>query len=129
MDAVVQPSLGWRWFAAWMLVGGLYALSVVGMLTIGIFVLPFAILGTVLLTRRGKAGRAAFGLVAGLALPLFYVALLNQDGPGMICSAIEGGTRCVQQTSPWPWFAAGLVFLTLGTVAFQPRVRSHRSAT
>jgi len=88
------------------------------LLTIGLFVLPIAVVTTVLLVRRRQAGRGALGLVAGLALPLFYVALLNRDGPGMICSAIEGGTACTQEMSPWPWFAAGLVFLAVGTSAF-----------
>ncbi|MHB1474655.1 MAG: hypothetical protein ACYDDU_14230 [Dermatophilaceae bacterium] len=128
MEAEAQSALGWRWFAAWMLVGGLYAFSLLAMLTIGLFVLPIPILATVLLVRRQEAGRGAFGLVGGIALPLLYVSLLNQSGPGMICSAIEGGTACTEQTSPWPWFAAGLAFLTLGTSAFWlSRPRSGRA--
>lgn len=80
-----------------------------------------------------RAVGIALGLVAGIALPLFYVSVLNQDGPGMICSAIEGGTACTEETSPWPWLAAGLAFLALGISAFwllgpRPRVRSRRSA-
>jgi len=101
-----------------MLVGGLYMFSVVSLLTIGIFVLPIPVIATVLLVRRREALRGALGLVAGLALPLFYISLLNRSGPGMICSAIEGGTACTEQTSPWPWFAAGLAFLAVGTSAF-----------
>lgn len=101
-----------------MLVGGLYALSLLGMLTIGIFVLPIPVVATVLLVRRQKAGLGALGLVAGIALPIFYVALLNHDGPGMICSAIEGGTACTEEMSPWPWLAAGLAFMALGISAF-----------
>lgn len=118
MDSDVQPAVGWRWFAAWMLVGGLYEFSMLGMMTIGLFVLPIPILATVLLVRRHAGGRIALGLVAGIALPLFYVSVLNQDGPGMICSAIEGGTACTEETSPWPWLAAGLAFLALGISAF-----------
>ena len=83
-----------------MLVGGLYALSLLGMMTIGIFVLPIPVVATVLLVRRQKAGRGTLGLVAGIALPLFCVSLLNRDGPGMICSAFEGGTACTEEMSP-----------------------------
>jgi len=125
MGADVRPVLGWGWFVAWMAVGGLYMLSLVSMLTVGIFVLPIAVVATVLLAHRRQAGRGALGLVAGLALPLLYVALLNRNGPGMVCSAIEGGTACTEQMSPWPWVVAGLVFMTLGTCVFwlgRPRV-------
>jgi hypothetical protein len=59
------------------------------------------------------------GLVAGVSVPLFYVALLNRNGPGMICSAIEGGgTACTEEMSPWPWSAARLAFLAVGASAF-----------
>ena len=118
METDAQPARAWRWFVAWMLVGGLYALSLLGMLTIGIFVLPIPVVATVLLVQRQKAGRGTLGLVAGIALPLFYVSLLNRDGPGMICSAIEGGTACTEEMSPWPWLAAGLAFMALGISAF-----------
>ena len=118
MEADVQPALPWGWFATWMLVGGLYAFSMLGMMTIGLFVLPIPIVATVLLVRRHRAGRNALGLVAGIALLLFYVSLLNHDGPGMICSAIEGGTACTEEMSPWPWLVAGLTFLALGISAF-----------
>ena len=126
MHAKAQPKLGWHWFAAWMLVGGLYAFSLAAMLTIGLIVLPIPVVATVLLARTARARRGALGLVAGIALPLFYISLLNRDGPGMICSAIDGGTACTQEMSPWPWFAAGLIFLAGGTTAFwlsRPRSR------
>ena len=98
------------------------------MLTIGLFVLPIPVLATVLLGRHQEARRGTLGLVAGIALPHFYVSVLDHNGPGMICSPIEGGTACTEQTSPWPWFAAGLTFLALGTSAFWLRVpRSGRT--
>ena len=124
MKAETHAGLPWRWFAAWMLVGGLYALGLLSILTIGLFVLAVAALATVLLGRHQGARRGMLGLVAGIALPLFYVSVLNRDGPGMICSATEGGTACTEETSPWPWFAAGLAFLALGTSAFWLR-RPH----
>ena len=126
MEAEAQPRLGWHWFAAWMLVGGLYAFSLVAIFSVGLFMLPIPVVATVLLARTVKARHGAFGLVAGIALPLFFISLLNRDGPGMICSAIDGGTSCTQEMSPWPWFAAGLIFLAVGTTAFwlsRPRSR------
>jgi hypothetical protein len=74
--------------AAWVLVGGLSTLSLVSVLTIGLFVLLITVLATVLLSRHQEARRGMLGLV--------------RDGPGMICSAIEGGTACADEVSPWP---------------------------
>jgi hypothetical protein len=122
-----HSALAWRWFAAWVLVGGLYALSLVSMLTIGFLVLPIPLLATFLLRRHQEARPGMLGLVAGISIPLFYVALLNRNGPGMICSAIEGGTACTEEMSPWPWSAAGLAFLAVGTGAFWFH-RSRRAA-
>jgi hypothetical protein len=121
----LQPVPRWRWFAAWLLVGGLYALSLLSMLSIGLFILPIAVLATVLLCRHSEALRGVPGLVAGIALPLFYVAALNRNGPGTICSAIDGGrgTMCTDELSPWPWLAAGVMFLALGTFVFWMFVR------
>jgi hypothetical protein len=101
-----------------MLVGGLYALSLLGMMTIGLFILPIPILATVLLMKGQHGGRNALGLIAGTALPLFYISLLNRDGPGMICTPIDGGTACTEEMSPWPWLVAGLAFLALGISSF-----------
>jgi hypothetical protein len=116
MDVHSAPA--WRWFAAWVLVGGLYALSLLSMLTLGLFVLPIPLLATFLLGRHQQARPGMLGLVAGVSIPLFYVALLNRNGPGTICSAIEGGTACTEEMSPWPWLAASLALLAVGTGAF-----------
>jgi len=116
----------WGWFGAWALVGAAFAVSLVGILTVGIFVLPFAIIGTVLLTRSPSRLRGLPGVIAGLGLPLLYVAYLNRGGPGEVCSAIPGGESCTQALDPWPWLAAGLLLITAGVVVYL--VRSRRSA-
>ena len=43
------------WFMAWLLVGAGYALSLIGVASIGLFVLPLPVLATVLLVRRQPA--------------------------------------------------------------------------
>ena len=113
----------WGWFGAWLLVGAAYAVFLIGILSIGIFVLPIAIICTVLLARSTSCLRGLPGLIAGLGLPLLYVAYLNLGGPGNECSAIKGGQSCVQEVDPWPWLAAGLVLVAAGGVVFL--VRSH----
>ena len=108
----------WAWFAAWLAVGAGFAFGLLGILSIGVFVLPVAALGLVVLTRQPGAGRGLPGLISGLGLAPIFVAYLNRDGPGDVCGAIAGGVACAQQWSPWPWLAAGLVLLSAGLVWF-----------
>jgi hypothetical protein len=74
----------WVYFAVWSLTGATGAACLVGILSIGLFVLPVALAATVLLARRWSSRSGLAGLVAGLALPLLYVALLNRSGPGLV---------------------------------------------
>ena len=94
--------LPWVWFTAWLLVGAGYALSFIGIASIGLFVLP---------------------------LPVLYVAYLNRAGPGTICTTVAGGQECHDEWSPWPWLAVGVILFVVGVAAFIDRQRraSHRS--
>jgi hypothetical protein len=106
----------WPWFCAWFLVGTLASLGVLTALTIGVFLLPIALVAAVfLVTRRGRRVGLA-GLVSGLGVPLLYVAFLNREGPGNVCTTTATGQSCVDEYSPWGWLAAGAVFLLAGIV-------------
>jgi hypothetical protein len=108
----------WGWFVAWFFAGALCALTVLGAFTIGIFVLPIAGAAIVFLaTRRGAVDGIA-GLISGLGLPVFYVAFLNRDGPGNICTVTATSTSCTEEWSPWPWLLVGIAFVVLGVVVF-----------
>jgi hypothetical protein len=109
------------WFGAWSGIGALYALALLGAMTIGILVLPVAVVATVSIGRRRRARVGIPGLVSGTALPLMYVAYLNRDGPGTVCSAIPRGQSCVDEWSPWPWLAVGLALLVAGAIMFTRR--------
>src|SRR5262249_28751858 len=88
----------WPWFCAWFLVGALASLGLLTALTIGIFLLPVALAaGVFLATRRGARGSRAglAGLVSGLGVPLLYVAFLNREGPGNVCTTTATGQSCV----------------------------------
>jgi amino acid transporter len=123
-----SPALRWGWFAAWLVLGATYALALVGVLTIGVFVAPIAVVGTVVVARRRDSLQGLPGLLSGVALPLFYVAYLNRDGPGSICSASRGGQSCVDEWSPWPWFGIAVALALLGLAVFRIRGRSSTSA-
>jgi hypothetical protein len=105
--------LPWMWFTAWLLVGAGYALSLIGVASIGLFVLPLPVLATVLLVRRQPAACGLSGLISGLGIPLLYVAYVNRAGPGTICTAVTGGQECNDEWSPWPWLAVGVILVVL----------------
>jgi hypothetical protein len=120
----------WGWFGAWSLVGAAYAVGFVEILSIGIFVLPVAIIGTVLLVRLPASWRGVPGLVAGLGIPLLYVAYLNRGYGRPTCLTSGSATpqhgvvyQCTQTLDPWPWLAAGLVLVVAGVVVLVARSR------
>jgi hypothetical protein len=121
--------LPWVWFTAWLLVGAGYALSFIGIASIGLFVLPFPVLATLLLIRRRQATSGLPGLISGLAVPVLYVAYLNRAGPGTVCTTVTARQQCTDEWSPWPWLAVGVILFVVGVAVFIDRQRraSHRS--
>lgn len=117
------------WFVIWAVEGAATALGVLTLLTIGVFVLPAALVLGAVLAWHAPRWLAGPGIVAGLGLPLFYVGYLNRGGPGMVCTTVAGGSECTQETSPWPWAAAGLLLviagLTLSLAAARRRPRTQ----
>ncbi|HET6532026.1 MAG TPA: hypothetical protein VFH03_15655 [Actinoplanes sp.] len=111
---------GWIWFAGWAVVGAAYAFGLLGVLSIGIFVLPCAVLATWYLARRRESMTGVAGVLAGVGVPLLVLAFLHRGGPGVVCD----GMVCDERLSPWPWLIAGLLFVLLG-VAGQV-LASHR---
>jgi hypothetical protein len=102
---------------------------VLGAFTIGIFVLPIMIgLIALLATRRGATDGIA-GLVSGLGLPLLYIAFLNRDGPGDICTTSARSISCTEETSPWPWLVVGLVLVGAGIFFFVVTTRRRALGT
>ena len=116
------PRGDWGWFSAWALVGTLYCLSILAAMTIGVFILPFAVVLTVVFANRPGARAGLYGLLSGAALPFAYVAFLNRDGPGNVCRTFEnastGGESCTQEWSPWGFVAAALFLAAAGVFLF-----------
>ena len=126
-SAEVDPALReWAGFVAWLVIGAAYAVSFLAIFTVGPFIVPVALVMTVLLWRKRRADRELLGLVSGLALPLLYVAYLNRDGPGTVCTTGRDGSQsCIDEWSPWPWLAVGVLLLLAGAAAF---VAARRAA-
>ena len=116
----------WAGFVAWLMIGAAYAVSFLAILTVGPFIVPVSLVMTVLLWRKRRADRELLGLVSGLALPLLYVGYLNRDGPGTVCTTGRDGSQsCIDEWSPWPWLAVGVLLLLAGAGAF---VAARRAA-
>ena len=84
----------------------------------GAAILALTAIATIALTRWRNGVGGAYGLVVGVALPVFYVAYLNRDGPGTVCTADAHGGSCIDEWSPWPFITAGLLLLAVGWVLF-----------
>jgi hypothetical protein len=103
----------WRWFALWAVVGGAYAMTVLGAFTIGLFFVPVAIGGTVGLA-RARASRASWpGAIAGLGLPALLVAWLNRAFPSP------------DTIDPKPWLAGAVAFVVVSAVIFLALQRAY----
>ena len=106
-------------FLAWPVVGAALSFGVLASMTIGIFILPFALVGLFILLKWGGDRRSSVGIISGLGLPLLYVAFLNRDGPGTICKSYgNGGQQCMDEWSPWPWFLIGAALVATGIALF-----------
>jgi hypothetical protein len=95
-------------------VGAALAFGLLGILSIGIFVLPCALLATFYLARRNPSVRFMTGILSGVGVPLLVVAFLNRSGPAFVCSR----STCDEQLSPWPWLLAGVLFVLLGPATY-----------
>lgn len=114
---------GCGWFWAWAAVGVVFALG----LDV-VFLLPFAGLLAVIVGFHRGSRRHLEGFMTGAGLPFLYVAYLNRQGPGTVCSTDgAGGTSCEDYLNPWPWLAIG-VALVVGGIVLYERNRRRRHA-
>ncbi|MEU1535034.1 hypothetical protein [Streptomyces fagopyri] len=109
----------WLYFTGWLLTGAAYLLALLTVLSIGIFILPIPLIGTVVLATRRGALRCLPGLVASAGLPLLLLAYLDRNGPGTYCTSSAGGQSCTEGLlDPWILLAAGLFVLAAGVALF-----------
>ena len=114
-----------------MIVGALYALALISIASIGLLVLPVAVLGTLIVARVPSTLRGLPGLLAGAGVPALFVGFLNRSGPSSGgCIQISGGESCTssgvsgslhnmsQVLDPWPWLAAGVCLIAVGVAVF-----------
>jgi len=76
-------ALGCRSFWLWGLAGALLTLSLLGAASIGIFVLPFALLALWLAARTRRVWPEALGGLAGIAGVCLFIAWIQRGGGGL----------------------------------------------
>jgi hypothetical protein len=112
-----------RAFAGWCVAGAAGCFGILSLLTVG----PFVLLGTLFLSAwllwRFNFGWAMGGLLSGAGLPVLYVAWLNRDGPGEVCTSTATSQTCTDEWSPWPFVGLALVLAVAGLLVF---VRGRR---
>ena len=114
----IVRSGGWHWFSVWVLLGSAAAL---GAVSLGPLLLLPSALVAVLVWRRPRARRSAFGLLTGAGMLLLYVAWVQRDGPGTTCRHTATASGCDQHLNPLPWLVLGIILVAAGFLAHARR--------
>ena len=122
----ICPTEGWAGFAAWAGPGALLGLSVVGAASIGLFVLPVAVLSMAVVGWTVRVWPEIAGLLAGMAALSLLVGVANlgstpcpATGSGSVHAGGAGATTSsCGGLDPWPWLAGGLVLAGLGVAVY-----------
>lgn len=124
-----QPR-GWRWFAAWFCAGGLLFFAFLSGFSIGLFLLPLAVVGCILVARATGLGPPILGVVSGTGFVCLGIALANRSydpcppSGQVTIQPGETSTTC-GGLDPLPWLSAGVVLLAAGVVAHALADRSR----
>jgi hypothetical protein len=97
----MTPRRGWPWFAAWAGAGALAVFAFLTGFSIGLFVLPFAVVALVVVWGRTRGGWEALGLLAGAGAIALLIAALHADPEN-------------RGLDPVPWLVAGLLLVGAG---------------
>ncbi|MGW2787736.1 hypothetical protein ACWC3X_42260 [Streptomyces populi] len=120
----------WLLFTGWLLTGACYLLALISVLSVGVFILPIPVAGTVVLATRRNTQRGLPGLISSASLPLFLLAYLNRHGPDTYCITSVNGSDCTEDLlDPWLLLAVGLVALTAGAALFLKIQRRPMNST
>lgn len=127
-EAMNEDKPTWAGFFAWPLVAAALAASILGMLTIGRYVLPFALLGLLAVLKWGGNRRSSIGIISGAGLPFLFVAYLHRRGPRSLCQPYGSGESCTIEKGPWLYSIVGMALVVTGVVLFI-RLRRKVSST
>jgi len=110
-------ALPWLSTLAWASVGALGAFGIAGLATVGAFLLAgAAVVAAVALSVPALRPPCLPGFLVGLSTAPLYIAWLNREGPGLVCTTTADSSSCSDQWSPWPFVAVGVLFAGAGLV-------------
>jgi hypothetical protein len=105
-------------YVGWVVVGAALAVGLLGAFTVGpIAIVVAVVMMFVLLARPAGRSAAGYGALSGAGAVPLYVAWLNRQGPGLVCTS-RAATQCVSEWSPWGWLIFGIVLVAAGITAF-----------
>jgi hypothetical protein len=121
--AMVGSSNGRVWFAVWVVLAAGWMVAVLGVMSIGMYLVPP--LGVLTIVAVGQEGgrRAWAGAISGAGLPLLYVAYLNRGGPATVCHSTAIRETCTEEFSPWPFLVLGVLAVVAGALVQRARCR------
>ena len=122
---------GWKAFVAWSLAGGLVVFSVITGLSIGVFVLPFAVAAVLVTATRASGWPEAIGVVAGAGVVSLVIAFRSRDYkpcPESGVLTVPPGETSIEcgGFDPMPWLIGGIALVSV-SVAAHVFVRARRS--
>ena len=123
---------GPAWFGAWLVVGAALTFSFLAGLSIGLFVLPFALVLLAVVASRSPHRPEAIGLVSGIGVTLLLVAFINRDNEPCPASGrfqqLAPGQQSVScgGLDPHPWPYLGLAVTAAGAVTYLAASRKGR---
>lgn len=119
------------WFGAWLAVGAALTLSFLAGFSIGLFVLPFALVLLAIVATRAPRLPEALGFVSGIGVALLLVAFLNRDYEACPANGVLRLAPGQQSVScggldPYPWLYLGLTVTAAGVVMYLVASRAGR---
>jgi hypothetical protein len=103
----------------WIVVGAAALVSFAGILSFGLFTMPLAMAGAIVLAARLDSMRGWAIMLCAIAVAPLFMAWFNRAGPGLICrNDPPYGVGCSDQLNPWPLVAGAAVTLVVAAVLF-----------
>ncbi len=117
-DSAEQVRRPWPMYFAWLLVALLWAATLLGMASIGIFILPVAGLATWLVARQPGSSRGWPGLLSVAGLPLLVLSITHRTAQDGILSSNGSTVTGYAQINPWPWLALSVACALASVIVF-----------
>ncbi|GAA1185020.1 hypothetical protein GCM10009584_28860 [Ornithinimicrobium humiphilum] len=108
MSGTAHRNCGMRSLLVWLAAGSVITFYGLSVMTVGLPVLAIAIVAAALANWKWDLP----WLLAGVSLPLLWVASRNRGGPGERCVTTPTMSGCGELLDPVPWLLSAVALLT-----------------